>query len=200
MRDDVEKAFRRASDPNQPQSTEEALTAKLSILNEMIVQDILLAKARALKIEVPASELDAKFNDAKKNLTDDQFQQELKKRNLTADDMREGLRRELLENKLIEQEVTSKVAVSDQEITDFFNANKAQFNLPEEAYHLAQIVITPHPGEMARLLNISVEAVQHNRLQHATALSRDELDGVVGAVPKQRRPHTRALDVPGGGR
>ena len=30
------------------------------------------------------------------------------------------------------------------------------------------VVITPHPGEMARLLNISVEAVQHDRLRHAT--------------------------------
>lgn len=30
------------------------------------------------------------------------------------------------------------------------------------------VIITPHPGEMARLLNISVEAVQRNRLRHAT--------------------------------
>ena len=30
------------------------------------------------------------------------------------------------------------------------------------------VVITPHPGEMARLLNISVEALQHDRLRHAT--------------------------------
>jgi hydroxyethylthiazole kinase-like uncharacterized protein yjeF len=30
------------------------------------------------------------------------------------------------------------------------------------------VVITPHPGEMARLLNISVEAVQRERLHHAT--------------------------------
>ena len=29
------------------------------------------------------------------------------------------------------------------------------------------VVITPHPGEMARLLNISIEAVQHDRLRHA---------------------------------
>ncbi len=29
------------------------------------------------------------------------------------------------------------------------------------------VVITPHPGEMARLLNISTEAVQHDRLRHA---------------------------------
>jgi hydroxyethylthiazole kinase-like uncharacterized protein yjeF len=32
----------------------------------------------------------------------------------------------------------------------------------------ADVVITPHPGEMARLLNTSVEAVQHDRLRHAT--------------------------------
>src|SRR5688572_15836479 len=29
------------------------------------------------------------------------------------------------------------------------------------------VIITPHPGEMARLLNISIEAVQHDRLNYA---------------------------------
>ena len=30
------------------------------------------------------------------------------------------------------------------------------------------VIITPHPGEMARLVNTSVEAVQHDRLRYAT--------------------------------
>ena len=143
MRSDVEKTFGRTQDPNQTPSNEEALTAKLSLLNEMIVQDILLAKARALKIEVPDSELDAKYAEAKKNLSEVAYQEELKKRNLTAADMRDGLRRELVASKLLEQEVTSKIAVSEQEIADFFNANRAQFNLAEDAYHIGQIVVTP---------------------------------------------------------
>src|SRR5688500_11486939 len=29
------------------------------------------------------------------------------------------------------------------------------------------VIITPHPGEMARLLNTSIESVQHDRLRHA---------------------------------
>ena len=29
------------------------------------------------------------------------------------------------------------------------------------------MIITPHPGEMARLLNTSIEAIQHDRLRHA---------------------------------
>ena len=145
-RDDVEKTFRRSQEGTSTLSPEEAMTLKLSILNEMILQDILLAKARALKIEVPDSELDTAFSDRKKNLSDEQFQQELKKRNLAVDDMREGLRRELMAKKLLDQEVVSKISVTDQEINDFFNANRAQFTLAEESYHIAQIVVTPERG------------------------------------------------------
>ena len=145
-RDDVEKAFRRTQDGAQTMSAEEALTVKLSLLNEMIVQEIVLAKAQALKIEVPDSELDAAYNDAKKNMTEETFAQELKKRNLTPADMRDGLRRELMAKKLIEREVTAKVTVTDQEVNDFYNANKAQFTVAEEAYRIAQIIVTPEPA------------------------------------------------------
>jgi peptidyl-prolyl cis-trans isomerase SurA len=142
-RDQVEKAYRRISDPSQPLSDEEALTAKLSLLNEVVVQELLLAKAAQLKIEVPDSELDAAFAARRQNLSEDAFQQELKRRQLSAADMRDGLRRELLAQKVVEREVTSKVGVTDQEVTDFFNANRARFYFPEEAYHIAQIAITP---------------------------------------------------------
>ena len=142
-RDEVEKAFRRTQDAAATMSAEEAMTLKLSILNEMILQDILLAKARALKIEVPETELDAAYADRKKNMTDAVYEEELKKRNLAGPDMRESLRRELITKKLLDQEVVNKVAVSDQEVNDFFNANRAQFTLAEESYRIAQIVITP---------------------------------------------------------
>jgi peptidyl-prolyl cis-trans isomerase SurA len=142
-RDSVEKAFRRVGDASQPLSEDEALAAKLGILDDLIIQEILLAKARELKLEVTEAEVDAAFGEAKKDIADDAFQQELTKRNLTAADMRDGLRRELLSQKLIEREVGAKISVADQEVTDFFNANRAQFNLPEDAYHLAQIVVTP---------------------------------------------------------
>jgi peptidyl-prolyl cis-trans isomerase SurA len=142
-REDVERAFRRSNDPSQPLSSEEEMTVKLNVLNDLIVQDILLAKAAALKVEVPQTELDAAYDDAKKNISDEAFQQELTKRSLSPADMREGLRRELLTQKVIDQEVGAKIAVTDQEINDFFAANRAQFNMPEESYHLAQIVVTP---------------------------------------------------------
>jgi parvulin-like peptidyl-prolyl isomerase len=142
-REAVDKAFRRSQDSAQPLSEEEALTVRLSLLNDLILQEILIAKAAALKVELPANELETAFNDAKKNITDAAFQQELTRRNLTAADMREGLQRELLTQKVIEKEVTSNISVGDQEIGEFFNSHKAEFNIPEESYRIAQIVVTP---------------------------------------------------------
>ena len=142
-RDAVDRAYRRIQDPAAVVSDEEALTAKLSLLDDLILQEILIAKANAAKVTVADSELDKAFNDAKKNIPDAEFQQELTKRGVSTADMREGLRRELLTQKLITQEVSSKVNVSSQEVSDFFLANRNQFNLAEEAYRLAQIVVTP---------------------------------------------------------
>jgi peptidyl-prolyl cis-trans isomerase SurA len=143
MREDVEKAYRRTQDASQTLSEEETLTAKLNLLNDLIVQEILLGKARTLKLDIPQTDLDNAYASARKDISDEAFQQELTRRNVTPADMREGLRRELLTQKVIDQEIGSKVAVTDKEVTDFFTANRAQFNVAEEAYHIAQIVVTP---------------------------------------------------------
>ncbi len=142
-REEIEKAYRRAVQPNPAISEDEATTAKLNLLDQVIAQNIMLAVAGELKIVLPESELDAAFNDEKKNIPDDAFNKELTARNLTAADMREALRRDLLVQKLVEREVTSKITVTDRDINDFYQANKAQFNLAEDAFHLAQIVVTP---------------------------------------------------------
>ncbi len=140
---DVESAYRRMEQPSQVLSEEEVLSAKLGLLNDLIVQDLLLARARELMIELANDEVDTAYAEIRKNFPDETFQQELATRNLTEADMREGLRLELLSQKVIDHEVGSKITVTDQEVVDFFNANRAQFNLTEDAYHVAQIVITP---------------------------------------------------------
>ena len=142
-REDVERAYRRNLQAPPPSSEEETAAAKLEVLDQLIVQDLLLARAREMKIELPDTELDAAYVEARKDIPDETFKQELARRNLTAADMREGLRREMLVQKLFEREVASKVAVTDQEVTAFFEANRAQFNRTEDAYRVAQIAITP---------------------------------------------------------
>jgi peptidyl-prolyl cis-trans isomerase SurA len=141
--DEVDKAYRRAAPVGQQLSDEEVYTAKLNLLNELIVQDLLLAKAAELKIELPESELDTAYNEAKKNIPPATFDEELKSRNLTAADMRDDLRRNLLAQKVVDREVSAKATPTDADVKAFFDANKAQFNHNEDAVRIAQIVITP---------------------------------------------------------
>jgi parvulin-like peptidyl-prolyl isomerase len=142
-RQDVDKAYRRAQDPSQTLSDEEVLAAKLNLLNDLVLQQILIGKAAQLKLDVVAGEIDTAYADTKKNIPDDAFQRELTRRGVTPAELRENLKRELLARKVVEHEVGSKIAVTDQDVTAFFNANRAQFNVPEESYHIAQLVVTP---------------------------------------------------------
>ena len=142
-RDQVEKEARRLRQGTDPESAEEGLVGRLAVLEDMIVEHILLSRAPRLAVSVSEMDLDNAYNEARKGIPDEAFQQELTRRNLTAADMRDGLRREMLGRKIMEHEVTTRVTISDQDVIDFFNANRAQFNLPEDAYHLAQIIVTP---------------------------------------------------------
>jgi parvulin-like peptidyl-prolyl isomerase len=142
-RQEVDRAFRRAQNPAQPVSEEETLTAKLSVVDDLVTQQLLLAKAAEQKLDVTPAEVDTAFNDTKKSIPDDAFQQELTRRGITPTELRDSLKNELLARKVITQAVGAKAAVTEQEINDFFNANRAQYNIPEEAYHLAQLVVTP---------------------------------------------------------
>jgi peptidyl-prolyl cis-trans isomerase SurA len=143
-RDDVEKAYRSMVDPSAPApSPEELVTARLNILDQMIMQDILIARARAAGLEATDAEVDKAVADRKGTATDEAFQQQLTQRGFSMDDLKTGLRRQLTVDKLIARDVTAKIAVTDKEVADFYQANRAQFNLPETQYRLAQIVVTP---------------------------------------------------------
>ena len=154
---DVEKAYRRVApqpgQTGQPTSSEEELAAKMNLVDELITEEILLRRARALNIEVTDAEVETAYGERKRNLSDEAFQKELKDRNLTTEDMKQALRKELLTDRVIEREVTAKIAVSDQDVKDFYERNKAQFNLAEAQYRLAQIIITPTRGQVRNRTN-----------------------------------------------
>jgi peptidyl-prolyl cis-trans isomerase SurA len=46
--------------------------------------------------------------------------------------------------------VVAKISITDQDVTDFYNANKTQFNVAEPQYRIAQIVVTPRKEPQIR--------------------------------------------------
>src|SRR5690606_7506357 len=144
MQADVDKAYRGMvmASPTPP-SIEAMLNLKLNILDELITQDILLARAVELGVTATEDEIDNALAEQKRALSHEDFNRQLADRGLTVEDIREGLRRELSAQKLIEREIVSKLTVSDADVAAFYEQNRAQFNLTEPHYRLAQILVTP---------------------------------------------------------
>jgi peptidyl-prolyl cis-trans isomerase SurA len=62
------------------------------------------------------------------------------------DDLKTEIRRNLTATKLLNKEIESKVNITDAEISGYYSAHKADFNLIEPRYGLAQIVVTSAPS------------------------------------------------------
>jgi peptidyl-prolyl cis-trans isomerase SurA len=166
LRAEVDKTYRgMTAGATTAPSLEEMLTLKLNILDELITQEILLAKARELGVEATDVEIDNALAEQKRSMSDADFQQQLADRGLTLDDIRLGLRREISGRKLVDREIVEKIAVTDDDIAAFYNANRAQFNLSEPHYRLAQILITPQrdPNVQNRLNDDAATADEAKR-------------------------------------
>jgi len=125
---------------------------KLEVLRTLIENEIMLQRAEKLGMMATDSEVDGKFNEIKAPYTQEEFQKQLEARKMTAADLKAQMRRDLSVQKLLNREIASKIAITDKEISDFFNANKASFNRAEPTIHLAQILVTGGPEPNVRNL------------------------------------------------
>jgi peptidyl-prolyl cis-trans isomerase SurA len=144
-RAEAEKYYKSRLNPQAPTpSQEEALSLTLNVLDELINNDILIQRARKLGMEATDGEVEDKFTEFKTPYTEDEFQRQLKDRGVTPTDLKDDLRRQLTVQKLLNREVVGKISITDQDISDFYNQNRAQFNVAEAQYRIAQILVTPH--------------------------------------------------------
>lgn len=153
FRADVEKYFQNQIAGTQPAPTgEQATSMRLSILRELIDDEILTRRAAKLGLLATDEEVDRKLNEFKSPYTQEQFDQKLKEKKITLEDFKRDLRRSLTVDKVLNKEVTSKINISDQDVSDYYNAHKGEFNLIEAQYHLARILVTSQPNPQAHNL------------------------------------------------
>jgi peptidyl-prolyl cis-trans isomerase SurA len=176
-REDVDKYYRtRVSPEGQEPSQEEALSLKLNVLEELINNEILLERARKLNMEASDGEVEDKFTEMKSPFTEEEFQRQLKERGVTADDLKRDLRRQLSIQKLLNREVVAKISISDQDVADYYAANKAQFNVAEPQFRIAQIVVTPRKDPQIRNRK-NDDATNEAEAQRKVKMLMDKLNG-----------------------
>jgi len=152
-RDQVERVYRSrqgaSPDANSP---EEAMSFKLNVLDELINNQILVEHASHAGITVSEAEVDNEVAKLQTPYSAEEFRKRIHDQGLEMDDLRKELRRNLIITKVINKEIVSNIKISDADIAEYYQRNKANFNVPETAYHLAQIEVTPVPDAEVRNL------------------------------------------------
>jgi peptidyl-prolyl cis-trans isomerase SurA len=155
FRSDVDKYYDnyQASSSQRAATGEQATALRLQILHQMIDDEIIMRRAEKLGLLATDEEVDRKFNEVKAPFTQEEFDQRLRDRKITLADFKRDIRRSITVEKVMNKEVSSKINITDQDITDYYNAHKSEFNLIEPQYHLAQIMVTPTPNPQAQNQN-----------------------------------------------
>jgi parvulin-like peptidyl-prolyl isomerase len=118
--------------------------ARIQALDNLITQEALYQQAKKESIVPSDDEINKAIQNSKveNGLTEEKFQEELKKTNLNEEQFRESIRKQLSINKLIEKAQT-QLKVQDREIAEIYNANPKQFVI-QPGVELSDIVIDPN--------------------------------------------------------
>ncbi|MGA8743575.1 MAG: SurA N-terminal domain-containing protein [Terracidiphilus sp.] len=151
LRSDLDKAYNayKSSQSEAPQepSPEQANIVRLNLLRSLIDAEILDQRAAKLNLSASEEDVNAKLTEFKTPYTQEEFDKRLKQQNMTLDDLRLQIRRKLTSDKLINKEIESKINITDADISSYYAAHKAEFNVIEPQYHVARIVVTAGPAQ-----------------------------------------------------
>ena len=147
---DVDKYYNnQTADAPQKPTAEQADTLRLNVLKQLVDNEILMQRAEKLGLLATDEEVNAKLAEIKAPFSQEDFDKRLATRNITLADFKADLRRSITVEKVLNKEITSKINITDADITSYYNEHKAEFNLIEPQYHLAQILVTTQPNPQA---------------------------------------------------
>jgi peptidyl-prolyl cis-trans isomerase SurA len=165
----------------QQPTHDEAAMLKLEILQQRIVEEVILQHAKTLHLIASSDEVDARIAQRRAGYSEQQFNQRLKANGLTPDEVRRDTRINLSVEKVMNQEIESKIDITDADIAEFYRLHQAAFNLTEPKYHLAQIVVTPSPNRQNSKAGDEAEALKkiealHNELETGADFARTAIN------------------------
>ncbi len=148
--------------PNAPQkaNADQTTGMRLDVLRTLIDNEIMLQRAEKEGLLASDADVDAKFNELKAPYTQEEFQKLLQQRKMSVTDLKAQIRRDLSVQKVFNKEIGAHISISDADVSAFYNANKASFNLPENRIHLAQILVTPSPD--SSITNLKNDKAQND--------------------------------------
>ena len=129
--------------PDAPVAEQQAKEHEKDLLRDLIDQQLLLQKASDLGISAD-TDLVKKLDDLRQQMHADSMEEMEKaaqSQGIAFEDFKQNLKNNLLTQKVIGQEVGGHIAVSNQEIQQYYDQHKAEMDRPEQV-RLSEILIS----------------------------------------------------------
>src|SRR5580692_10104121 len=125
---------------------------RIEILGSLVDNEIMFQRAEKAGVLATDDQVAQRLTEMRAPYTTEQFDKQLKDWGLTLDQLKQRVRKDESVKLLFNKEISSKIHVSDADVSEFYNANRASFNLPEPQVHMAQILVTPRVDPNVRNL------------------------------------------------
>ncbi|MHB8907772.1 MAG: peptidylprolyl isomerase [Syntrophales bacterium] len=122
---------------------EKAVTeTKLTLLNQMVDNLLMQQQSRKVGIVVKDEEVAGTINDllARRKISQEELQKAVAREGITMEAYRKGVRDQLMRIRLVQREIKSKVAVSSEEIGEYYRKNRQDYE-GKEAVRIKQILL-----------------------------------------------------------
>ena len=131
--------LKKAMEERIPETGHSALSEKrwgeirLEVLDRLIGQEVLYQEAKRLKIKAAPESVEDELEKIESRFpTKEDYRKAVKAQGLTPEEIRIGIERYLAIRQLTDQEVRSKIRISDEEMKRYYDGHREQFKLPEQ--------------------------------------------------------------------
>jgi hypothetical protein len=143
------------------------------ILDQMIGYKLLTQESKARKVNVPDADVEAQILRVKQQFpSEDEFKQALAQRHMTVDQIRNDARQSMAISKLVEDEVSSKVAVKPEEVQAFYQQNPQNFQESEKVHASHILIAAPKAADAATKAKARAKPNRFSRTSRRARTSR----------------------------
>ena len=163
---------RRRAERIQAIQSSEALSAErkqralaevgVTTMNELFEELLMLSRADQLRIDVSESEIQEAMDNTRKNYgieSQEQFEQALQASNMTIEGLAATIRRSLLVQKLMGQEVQPRIRMEEEDLRRYYHSHPEEFQEPERL-HLREFVLLGSAGLTANEMSSLADEIQ----------------------------------------
>lgn len=155
------------------------------VLRDLIDQQLLLQKGKDLGV-TGDTELIKKLDEMRKQMnleTMEDLEKAAQAQGASYEEFKENMRNQIITQRVIGQEVGSKLAMNKDDVLKFYNEHKAEVQHPEQV-RLSEILIVPKPAAKPAGLNGKPEPQTEAENEAALAAAKAKAEDIVAQIRK----------------